>query len=348
MARGDGLFRQWELLKVLQAHRFGVSMDELCARLECDKRTVQRDLKALQDIFPISHERRGKGKRYWKLARNFMESDQLQLTMTEMLSLYLSQQLLLPLAGTQFGDGLRTTIKKVRALLSTEALGYFEGLDQSIFIKSIASQDYSQHDKHIRLINQAIADRTILSLTYQSASRGRQTTSDLHPYGVILFQSSLYCIGYLACHGEIRTLKISRMRGLGQTSRSFNRPSDFSLAAYSQGAFGIFHGKSRVEVRVRLSGWAATNVREMQWHGSQRVLRDDGDTAVVSFTLGNTVEFKRWVLGFGQHARVLAPVSLAEEIGRELSLAVQQYGTDRDGGQRPDRPRRRVRSAALA
>jgi hypothetical protein len=42
MARGDGLFRQWELIKVLQAHRFGVSTKELCARLECNKRTVQR------------------------------------------------------------------------------------------------------------------------------------------------------------------------------------------------------------------------------------------------------------------------------------------------------------------
>ena len=107
MARGDSLFRQWELIKVLQAHRFGVSTEEIAARLECNKRTVQRDLGVLQDIFPISYEQRDRGKRFWRLAHNTVESEKLQLTMTEMLSLFLSQQLLLPLAGTQFGDSLQ-------------------------------------------------------------------------------------------------------------------------------------------------------------------------------------------------------------------------------------------------
>jgi len=127
MARGDSLFRQWELIKALQAHRFGISTEDLAARLECNKRTVQRDINVLQDIFPISREERDHGKRYWKLAHNTVESEQLQLTMTEMISLFLSQQLLLPLAGTQFGDGLQTAIQKIRALLPARALTYFEG-----------------------------------------------------------------------------------------------------------------------------------------------------------------------------------------------------------------------------
>jgi len=110
MARGESLFRQWELIKALQANRFGLSTEELAARLECTKRTVQRDLCVLQDIFPIRREQRDHGKRFWKLANNTIESEQLQLTMTEMLSLFLSQQFLLPLAGTQFGDGLQTAI----------------------------------------------------------------------------------------------------------------------------------------------------------------------------------------------------------------------------------------------
>jgi len=56
MAKGDRLFWQWELIRALQAHRFGISTEELTARLECNTRTVQRDLNVLQDIFPISHE----------------------------------------------------------------------------------------------------------------------------------------------------------------------------------------------------------------------------------------------------------------------------------------------------
>jgi proteasome accessory factor B len=326
MARGDGLFRQWELIKVLQAHRFGVSMEELCARLGCDKRTVQRDLNVLQDIFPISREQRNHGKRFWKLAHNTVESEQLQLTMTEMLSLFLSQQLLLPLAGTQFGDGLQTAIQKIRALLPARAMMHFEGLDESFFIKSLANHDYSAQDKEIRILNEAILSQKCVKVVYRSASKGKETISEFHPYGMVLLHASLYCIGYLACYDEVRTLKVARIKGLTQLEKAFEKPEDFSLAGHFQGTFGVFQTHKPQTIRVEFTGWAATNVREMQWHPSQNITKDDKGTIVAAFELGNTVEFKRWVLGFGKHARVLAPKSLAAAIQSELDQASRQYG----------------------
>lgn len=99
MARGEPLFRQWRLLKTLQSHRFGISSSELAERLECTKRTILRDLDLLQQAgFPISFEQRNFGKKFWKLTHGFVESEKLALSVTEMLSLFLSQQLLAPLS----------------------------------------------------------------------------------------------------------------------------------------------------------------------------------------------------------------------------------------------------------
>jgi len=325
MARGDGLFRQWELIKVLQAHRFGVSTDEIAARLECNKRTVQRDLGVLQDIFPISYEQRDRGKRFWKLAHNTVESEQLQLTMTEMLSLFLSQQLLLPLSGTQFGDGLQTALQKIRALLPTRALTYFDGLDESFFIKNLANHDYSGQDKEIRILNEAILSQKCVKIIYRSASKGHEVISEFHPYGMVLLHASLYCIGYLACYDEVRTLKVARIKGLTRLDKAFERPGDFSLAGHFQGAFGVFQTGKKQKIRAEFTGWAATNVREMQWHPSQKITKDAGGKVVATFELGNTVEFKRWVLGFGGHARILTPKSFVDDIRQELRRAVKSY-----------------------
>jgi proteasome accessory factor B len=325
MARGDGLFRQWELIKVLQAHRFGVGTEELCARLECNKRTVQRDLGVLQDIFPISYEQRDRGKRFWKLAHNAIESEQLLLTMTEMLSLFLSQQLLLPLAGTQFGDGLQTALQKIRALLPARALTYFNGLDGSFFIKSLARHDYSGQDKEIRILNEAILSRRCAKVVYRSASKGRQVISEFHPYGMVLLHASLYCIGYLACYKEVRTLKVARIKGLTRLEKSFEKPDDFTLDGHLQGAFGIFQTHKPRKIRVEFTGWAATNVREMQWHPSQKIIKDGKDMVIATFELGNTVEFKRWLLGFGRYLRVLAPKELAADLREELRHAHARY-----------------------
>lgn len=332
MARGDSLFRQWELIKTLQAHRFGLDTEELAARLECNKRTVQRDLNVLQDIFPIGHEQRDRGKRYWKLAHNAVESEQLQLTMTEMLSLFLSQQLLLPLAGTQFGDGLQTAIQKIRALLPARALTYFEGLDESFFIKSLANHDYSGQDKEIRILNEAILNRRAVKVIYHSASKGREVISEFHPYGMVLLHASLYCIGYLACYDEVRTLKVARVKGLTRLEKAFDKPDDFSLASHFRGAFGVFQTGKKQKIRAEFTDWAATNLREMQWHPSQKIVKDDGDRVIATFELGNTVEFKRWVLGFGGHATVVSPTDLVAEVRAELQRALGKYRAGKANG----------------
>lgn len=326
MARGDTLFRQWELIKVLQAHRYGVCMDELCTRLECNKRTVQRDLNVLQDIFPIRYQQQDKGKRFWKLEHNTVQSEQLQLTVTEMLSLFLSQQLLLPLSGTQFGDGLQTAIQKIRALLPARALTYFQDLEGAFFIKSLANHDYSGQDKQIRTLNEAIMNLKCVKVSYHSASKGRDIISEFHPYGMVLLHASLYCIGYLACYEEVRTLKVARVKGVTRLEKVFEKPVDFTLDGHLQGAFGVFQTQKARKIRVEFTGWAATNVREMQWHPSQKIVKDGKDAVVATFELGNTVEFKRWLLGFGGYARVISPSDLVAEVRRELQVALGKYG----------------------
>ena len=87
--------------------------------------------------------------------------------------------------------------------------------------------------------------------------------------------------------------------------------------------FGVFRTDTPQRIRAEFTGWAATNVREMQWHPSQRIVSDDGQTVTVTFDLGSTVEFKRWMLGFGRHARVTSPADLAEDIRQEHRIAAE-------------------------
>jgi len=335
MARGEPLIRQWNLLKTLQSHRFGISADELAQRLEYSKRQIQRDLKVLQQIgFPISYEDRDYGKRFWTLKPQFIESKELIFSVTEMLSLYLSQQLLAPLAGTQLGGGLATIMDKVRAFLPAKALSYFSNLDNMLLVKRHAFQDYSKYDKEIRIINQAMAENLVLDLRYKSASKGKAYDTQFHPYGLVFFGGSLYCIGFLAEYGEIRTLKLMRILELELTEKTFKRPATFCLQTYTQGSFGIFTSNEPQTIKVSLTGWSATTVREYKWHLSQRIIKDTAEKLVVQFELTNTTEFIRWILGFGSHAMVLQPKSLAEKVAAELKAATEQYAGTKKGTRR--------------
>lgn len=327
MPRGEPLIRQWNLLKALQAHRFGIGANELAERLECTKRTVQRDLGVLQQAgFPISHEDRNFGKRFWKLAPHFIESDELMLSVTEMLSLFLSRQVLSPLTGTQFGDGLATALDKIKALLPKRALNYFDDLDENLLVKTVAHHDYSGQDKQIQIINQAMSDSRVLRIRYRSASKKRTLDARFHPYGLVFFGMNLYCIGHLEEYDEVRTLKVVRFEGVEMTDETFEKPDTFSLAAYTQGTFGVFGPGKFQTIRVRFTGWAATNVREQKWHPSQKITKDTASRLVATFELSSTTEFKRWLLGYGRHAVVLSPKTLADEIKAEFRAACGAYG----------------------
>ncbi len=324
MARGDTLFRQWNLIKALQARRYGASLDELTQILECDKRTIQRDLKMLVDIFDLQSETREDKRKYWWLKLNDT-TNPLQLTMTEMLSLFLSQQVLLPLAGTQFGDGLQTTISKIRSQISAKALNYFEDLDQTFLIKSLAKTDYTAQSQMIRSINDAITGQKAVRLTYASASKGKQVTSVFNPYGMVLLHASLYCIGYLQCYDDVRTLKVARIQKVVPLEQTFDKPEGFSLASHMQSAFGVIQTKKKVTITARFTGWARTNVLELNWHPSQQIIEQTDDHLIATFQLGSTIEFKRWLLGFGCHAAVLKPTTLVQEVQQELAAMQQLY-----------------------
>jgi len=326
LARGESLVRQWNLLSALHAYHFGICTDELAQRISCSKRQVQRDLNILQKIgFPLSFEQRDFGKRYWRLAQNFLQSNEICLSVTELLSLYLGKQLLAPLSGTYMADSFGSLIGKIKTLLPAKALNYFEELGDTLVVKSTIFKDYSKHDKKIQLLNQAIIEGKVLDLRYNSQTKGSIYQTLYHPYGLIFFNSSLYCIGYMSEYKEIRTLKIDRIADVKLTSRNFEKPSTFSLKSYAQAGFGIISSGKPRTIKIRFTGWAATMVREQKYHLSQQPLKDTPGEVTVQFTVTDSAELKRWVLSFGKYAIVLQPKSLIKSITDELRAVEKLY-----------------------
>jgi len=328
MARGEPLIRQWNLLKILQAHQFGIGVGELAERLECSKRQVQRDLNVLQQSgFPITFDRRDFGKKFWTLSPRFIEREHLILSVTEMLTLFLSQQLLAPLSGTELGDGLTAALDKIKALLPAKSLAHFSKLNEAVLVKNIPFHDYSAQNKEIAILNAAIAGQSVLKIRYGPPNRD-PFDGLFHPYGLILIGAGFYCVGQLirGDRRDIRKLKVSRCLGVELTADSFQRPDNFSLESCLQGGFGIYSTRRLRTVKVRLTGWAGTSVREQQWHQSQKIVEDTREQVVAEFRLSDAIEFKRWVLGFGRHAVILQPRDLAADIASELAAARDAYG----------------------
>ena len=327
MARGGQLVRQWKLLGILQSNRFGVSLKELTRRLGSSKRTIQRDLDVLQEVgVAVSAERRGHGdgpvgEKYWKAEGQFAD---LSLTTTEALSLLLSQRILAPLSGTALGEGIGSTVEKIKALLSKRTLGHFRDLDDMLIVKETARPDYAILGDKLKIINEAITEQRQLEVAYQPPDK-KELRDRFCPYTLILHQADLYLLGKLVDADRIRTLKVLRFRSVKLTDQEFVRLESFRPEAHLNGSFGIIYSSLYQEIRVRFTNWAATEIREHKYHPSQKIIRRGKDSVTVEFELANTTEFMSWILHFGRHAIVLKPKKLADKIAAELDAARDSY-----------------------
>jgi len=329
MARGESLARQWRILKILQSRRTGISLRDLAGLAGYGERTIQRDLRLLMDLgFPITHEDDEFGKRFWRLPSSFVEKQGIVLSVTEAISLYFARQLLSPLTGTMLADGLESVIDKIQSMLRASALDHFAELGEVILVRSAGQTDYSRHKETIRLVSEAVRNSRVLQITYRAVWRGEKYTVAIHPYGIVYFEGDLYVVAYSERSRAVRVFKLTRILDTELMAGRFRRPADFSLEGYFHGSFGIMQPGRETEVIVEFDESAAALIEERRWHPSQTLRRGANGRIVATYRLGNTVEFKRWVLGFGPHARVVAPPSLRQEVRDALDAAARMYETD--------------------
>jgi proteasome accessory factor B len=77
-----------------------------------------------------------------------------------------------------------------------------------------------------------------------------------------------------------------------------------------------------VTVRVIFARALAPYIRERLWHPSQK-LRDLPDGRVeMTLAVADTLEVRRWILGYGVQAEVVEPVGLREALRAEAEKVV--------------------------
>jgi len=332
MARGESLLRQWKLLNILQSRRTGISLRDLAGLTGYSQRTIQRDLRLLAEAgFPVCYEPDEFGKRFWRLPNRFLEREGLVLSVTEAISLYLARQLLAPLAGTLLAEGLDSLLDKIRSLLPEAALEHFHEIGGLILVRSAGQTDYRKHRSIIGIFAEAIRSRRIVQTTYRSVWRAEKYTTGVHPYGLVYFEGDLYVVGYSERSEAVRVFKVLRILQAELTARRFQRPAGFSLEEHFHGSFGIMQPEKEVRVVVAFDPRVAALVEERQWHPSQQLERRKDGRLIATYRLSSTVEFTRWILGFGPRAEVLEPASLRRELHCQLREAAAQYGGEGRG-----------------
>jgi predicted DNA-binding transcriptional regulator YafY len=240
-------------------------------------------------------------------------------------SLFLAQKAMAHLNGTAMEKAFRDICKQVTGSCD-ERFSLVESKIEEAFsfrdggVSRVRPEDFET-------ISRCILERIELGFHYTNRGKNSAEPRIVHPYHLTCVDSVWYLLAH-DCHRKaMRIFALSRISGIQLSDREFVRPANFSAAEFMKNAFGIFHtqGTPR-EVRVRFDAWAAISVRERLWHSSQtEVALEDGGIEI-SLLLSSTTEVERWILGWGNHATVLEPADLAQQICEYARQTLANYG----------------------
>lgn len=335
MARNEQLIRQHKLMQLLEAARYGRTLEELRDDLKTDlglnnlhERTVRRDLDALSASgLDVQTETLDRGKVY-KLGRVERGMHKISLSSTELISLSIGRELLYPLLGTQYWQGIESFWSKVQEEVPENVWEHYEKYRETIHVLGSPSKSYAKHEGMLRTINRAIVEHRVLDVEYGSAA-GKVKQRYIEPYGLAVYQGNLYLV---AAAQEIddpqermRHWKLDRFKKVIALDQWFRRDPSVDLSAHLSRSMGIFSGDDPVEVTIRLSQRAAVWLTEEPWHPEQRLEASADGSSTLTVSASHPRELMPKLLALGEDAEVLSPPEFRQAVAQTVQKMAQRY-----------------------
>lgn len=324
MARGDQLSRQWRIIQTLISAKQGKSASDLAGTLECHSRTIYRDLEALQAAgFPLYNLKQD-NKTLWSILETGSQQMPIPLSLTELMALYFSRNMLNVLKGSAIHDSLTSLFEKVKATLPQQYIDYLAKIEHSLAVGVKAHKPYRKFKDTLARVQEAAQDQRLIRVRYFTMSRRRRTRRRIAPYQVWYYDETFYLIGYCCQRKEIRLFAIDRIEQIEILDETFDPPEGFDAGQFMQTSFGVFQGEP-ASVKIRFTKEAAGYVSEKIWHPTQTLTPQPDGGLVFEAQVAGIDEIKRWILKWGADAEVLAPEELRQVVSREVKAMLNHY-----------------------
>ena len=319
-SQNDTQLRQWAMLKRIPQHPRQITARELTESLategvEMSKRTVERDLLSLSEIFPLlSNEcSRPYGWSWSKDAESFSLPSMSPL---QALTLELAHDHLTTLLPASLLQTLAPYFKCAESVLSSgDGVKKLASWRKKVAIvqpsQPLIPPDYPE--EIIEAVHFALLSEQQLQISYASREKGETKSYRVHPLGIVQRGAVTYLVSTLSDYTNIRLLAVHRIQSAQVLDKPATTPENFKLTKYiREGAFG-FGESGEIKLIVRFSTTAGEHLRETPLSLDQKIEADQPDWMRVQATVPNTAQLRWWLLGFGNQVEVLAPVSLREE-----------------------------------
>lgn len=329
--------RALKVLEFLQNSRFGKTLRELrddvvdyIGLASCSLKSIERDLKFLQGLgfniepYPTDDPERST---VWRLDKSYVNLPKLQVSVAELLAFAAGRDLLFPLAGTPYWEGVQTLWSKMRENLPPAVWELFERLRPGLIVRGGVPEDYSQKEGMLSALNRAIYEHRVTAIDYQGLDDGAAQTREIEPYAIVLFSAKIYVIAVDAGvrAGDFKLFKLDRLQRVTVLDKRFKARADLDPERLFASSIGIFRSNEPKSFRIRIAGRCARWAVETPFHPRQQVVPGPNGDVVLEIPAAYEQEIIPRVLSLGDQAEVLEPDSCRTALGQIAKTLAQTY-----------------------
>jgi proteasome accessory factor C len=237
----------------------------------------------------------------------------LRLTQEEALALVVALRMLAATPGAASRDAVERALAKIES-----AAGELAGAPVAVRMPA---------GPRLEALHGAVERGRALHITYYTARRDETTERTVDPIRVLVVEGRGYLEAWCRRAEAVRLFRADRIDALTELDEPAAPPPQAQLHDLTDGVFQPSPELPLVTLRIgRGARWIT------EYYPCEEVDRDGGDGWVVSLRVADLGWARRFVLGLGPDATVVAPRELAEQVRDQAAAALSAYdGHPADG-----------------
>jgi len=295
------------------------------AGFSIDVRSIQRDLNKLSEILSLVGD--GANPQSWQWLG---DADQLDLPTMEpqaALVFYLAETHLRPLLPQSTMDYLAPWFHTARGVLDANGNGFAAWRDKVAVLPRGQSLLPPDCDAEVEaIVYQALLKEKQVDVTYRPRGASETKTYLVNPLGLVVRNQVSYLVCTMWHYPDIRQLVLHRIRSANLREEAALRPEGFGLEAYiAQGEFSwpVYLGEIRLV--ALFTPESVASLYECPLSPDQKIEEVDEENVQLTATVLDTQELRTWLLGFGDHVKIVAPAELRAAFGEIAGNLADYY-----------------------
>lgn len=173
----------------------------------------------------------------------------------------------------------------------------------------------------------AIKNRLQIKFNYQKFWEEELSQRFVEPYALKEFKNRWYIMAKDSKDNNIKSFALDRLTNLEITNQTYQYPDNYSIEQSYRYCFGIIspNDEEPQDIILSFDPFQGKYIKTLPLHDTQQVLVDNDEEMKIKLKLCLTHDLVMELLSFGDNMKVIEPKSLADQIKQAHEKAYRQY-----------------------